>query len=53
MPERKTQVNIRMQPRLKRAAEKVAADDHRTLTNLIEKLLSDYLRKHRYKLEGK
>jgi hypothetical protein len=32
-----------MDPALKRAAEKAAAADHRSLTSLIEKLLSDYL----------
>jgi hypothetical protein len=32
---------------------KAAHDDGRTITNLIEKLLADYLRKHRYKVEGK
>jgi hypothetical protein len=37
------QVNLRLDPSLKRAAEKAAADDHRSLTSLIEKLLSDYI----------
>jgi hypothetical protein len=39
------QVNLRLQPSLKSAAEKAAADDSRSLTSLIEKLLTDYLRK--------
>jgi hypothetical protein len=40
---RSTQVNLRLQPALKAAAEKAAAQDHRSLTSLIEKLLADYL----------
>jgi hypothetical protein len=40
------QVNIRLQPSLKKAAEKAAAADHRSLTSLIEKLLTDYLHTH-------
>jgi len=39
------QVNLRLQPSLKAAAEKAAAADHRSLTGLVEKLLSDYCRK--------
>lgn len=42
------QVNLRLQPSLKEAAEKAAADDHRSLTSLVEKLLADYLRKKGY-----
>lgn len=37
-------VNLRMPPSLKAAAQKAAADDRRSLTSLIEKLLVDYLR---------
>jgi hypothetical protein len=39
------QVNLRIKPQLKAAAEKAAADDQRSLTSLIEKLLTDYLQK--------
>jgi hypothetical protein len=39
------QVNLRIEPSLKAAAEKAASDDQRSLTSLIEKLLIDYLRK--------
>ena len=39
------QVNFRIDPRLKAEAEKAAADDQRSLTSLIEKLLTDYLKK--------
>jgi hypothetical protein len=39
------QVNLRLAPSLKKAAEKAAAADHRSLTSLIEKLLADYCRK--------
>ena len=39
---------IRTKPSMKAAAEKAAADDGRSLSSLIEKLLSDYLRKKGY-----
>ncbi|MEA2878130.1 MAG: hypothetical protein QOF14_3326 [Hyphomicrobiales bacterium] len=42
------QVNLRIMPALKEAAEKAAADDQRSLTSLVEKLLTDYLRKKGY-----
>ena len=42
------QGNLRIMPALKAAAEKAAADDQRSLTSLVEKLLTDYLRKHGY-----
>jgi hypothetical protein len=38
------QVNLRMSAELKAAAEQAAADDHRSLTSLVEKLLTDYCR---------
>ncbi len=38
-----TQVNLRLTPALKAAAEKAAGQDHRSLTSLIEKLLTEYL----------
>ena len=41
-------MNLRLEPGLKEAAEKAAADDHRSLTSLIEKLLSDHLRGRGY-----
>ena len=42
------QVNLRLQPSLKEAAEKAAADDRRSLTSLVEKLLVDHLRERGY-----
>jgi hypothetical protein len=42
------QVNLRITPILKRAAVKAAADDQRSLTSLIEKLLTDYLKEKKY-----
>lgn len=39
------QVALRMKPDLKAAAEKAAEADHRSLTSLVEKLLTEYLRK--------
>jgi hypothetical protein len=41
-------LNLRIDPKLKEAAEKAAADDRRSLTTLVEKLLADYLRKKGY-----
>jgi hypothetical protein len=41
-------LNLRIDPRIKAAADKAAADDQRSLTSLIEKLLTDYLRKKGY-----
>jgi hypothetical protein len=41
-------VQLRMRPSLKEAAEKAAEDDSRSLTSLIEKLLTDHLRKKGY-----
>lgn len=43
-----TQVNLRIRASLKAAAEKAAADDQRSLTSLIEKLLTDYLKARGY-----
>lgn len=40
---RTAQVNLRISPHLKKAAEQAAAADQRTLTSLIEKLLMDHL----------
>ncbi|MBB4065698.1 hypothetical protein GGR23_002905 [Gellertiella hungarica] len=45
------QLNIRIKPELKAVADKAASDDHRSLTSLIEKLLTDYLREKGY-LDG-
>jgi len=39
-------LSLRLHPDLKRQAEAAAAADQRTLTSLIEKLLSDYVRDH-------
>lgn len=41
-------LNLRISPELKAAAEKAAADDGRSLTSLIEKLLADHLRAKGY-----
>jgi hypothetical protein len=46
---RKTaQVNLRIDPSLKEAAEKAAADDQRSLTSLVEKLLTEHLKAKGY-----
>lgn len=46
------QFMIRMQPRVKAAAEKAAADDNRSLASLMETLLIEYLTAKGY-LKGK
>jgi hypothetical protein len=38
------QVNLRLEPSLKAAAERAAEADHRTLTSYIEKLIMDDMR---------
>jgi hypothetical protein len=49
MDEKKsTQILIRVRPALKLAAEKAARDDSRSLSALIEKLLTDHLKKKGY-----
>lgn len=46
---RKTGIlNLRIDPVLKEAAYQAAADDQRSLTGLVEKLLRDYLRERGY-----
>ena len=40
--------NLMIDPALKIAAERAAADDHRSVTSLIEKLLTDHLRRTGY-----
>jgi hypothetical protein len=47
-PLKTAQVNLRIRPELKTAAEKATTDDHRSLTSLIEKLLFEYLKKRGY-----
>jgi hypothetical protein len=42
------QVNLKIMPELKAAAERAAREDQRTLTSLIEKLLTDHLRERGY-----
>lgn len=42
------QVNLRIAPSLKEAADKAAADDQRSLTSLVEKLLTAYLKDKGY-----
>jgi hypothetical protein len=41
------QIALRVDPQLKADAEQAAAEDHRSLTSLIEKILLDYIRKKR------
>jgi hypothetical protein len=43
-----TTLNLRIEPALKEAAEKAAADDRRSLTTLVEKVLAEHLVKRGY-----
>jgi hypothetical protein len=47
------QVNLRMDPTLKAAAEKVAAAERRSLTSYIEKLIADDLEARKASKKGK
>lgn len=42
------QVNLRLPPSLKEASERAAAEDQRSLTSLIEKLLTEHLKAKGY-----
>jgi hypothetical protein len=42
------QVNLRIAPELKAAADKAAADDQRSLTSLVEHLLVEHLKARGY-----
>jgi len=42
------QLSLRIDPGLKEVADRAAAADHRSLTSLIEKLLTDHLRANGY-----
>ena len=42
------QVNLRLPPSLKAAAEQAAAEDQRSLTSLVEKLLTEHLKAKGY-----
>jgi len=41
-------IGVRVEPSIKEAAEKAAADDHRTVASLLEKVLVEYLRERGY-----
>jgi hypothetical protein len=47
-PLKTAQLTIRIDPALKEVAERAAADDQRTLTSLIAKLLTEYCRANGY-----
>lgn len=49
MPEKRTApVGLRLFPSMKEALERAAADDHRTMASMAEKIISDYLRDKGY-----
>ena len=41
-------IGFRVEPAVKQAAERAAADDHRSLSSLMEKLLIEFLRQRGY-----
>ncbi|MBK3397637.1 MULTISPECIES: hypothetical protein [Methylobacterium] len=41
-------LNLRIDPAIKAAADKAAAEDQRSLTSLVEKLLTDHLKAKGY-----
>jgi hypothetical protein len=45
---RTTAIGVRVEPHIKEAAKKAAADDHRTLASLLEKLLVEHLKAKGY-----
>jgi hypothetical protein len=45
-------VGLRVDPKVKAAAEKAAADDRRSLSSLIEKALVEYLVRNKYLKPG-
>ena len=48
-----TSSDLRVNPWLKDAATRAAADDRRSLTSLVEELLTEYLREHGYLAQAK
>jgi len=50
---RSSHILIRVQPSLKALAEKAARDDSRSLSSLIEKLLTDHLRAKGYRAKAR
>ena len=45
---RTANIGIRVEPDLKEAADRAAADDHRSVASLVEKLLIEYLEREGY-----
>ena len=41
-------IGLRVEPHIKEAAERAAADDHRTVASLLEKVLVEYLKMNGY-----
>jgi hypothetical protein len=52
MPKDSLPVSFRLSAEVKAAAQEAAADDHRSLSSLMEKVLAEYLREKGY-LRGK
>jgi len=51
MTTRSNPTSIRLDPKVKKALDKAAAEDSRSLNNMIEKILTDWLREHGYLLK--
>ena len=45
---RSAAIAVRVEPKIKQAAEKAASEDHRSVASLLEKLLVEHLRKTGY-----
>ena len=41
-------LGVRLQPELKAALDKAAKDDLRSMSSMVEKILTEYLREHGY-----
>ncbi|HNN90716.1 hypothetical protein [Haliangium sp. UPWRP_2] len=41
-------IGVRVDPKIKEAAERAAAEDHRSVASLLEKLLTEYLTEKGY-----
>ncbi len=46
-------IGVRVDPHVKEAAERAAADDHRSVASLLEKLLTEYLTEKGYLRTGR
>lgn len=52
MPSKSPSLGVRIAPATKAALQKAAADDKRTVSNLVEKVLEEWLRANGYLKKG-